>query len=212
MPIIEGIQNFVRDSAIQSAVDDVQNPGERNANMMSRFAGLFTGVDVDKAVDDHTQKVENLQIRKKYKPQIESLGGKYFDGMTEGQALESIQSLRDERVQVNAVKAQNLAFNDPAQKAERERQAEMFRASRTDVANQMALTREQMAQTAKDRLLDRADAREAKAAELEYAKIRDRKADQQYNERMEQLDRKDRRQGISSLAAGLAALGAAFAA
>ena len=64
MPIIEGIQNFVRDSAIQGAVDDVQNPGERNANMMSRFAGILTGVDVDKAVDDNTQKVENLQTRK----------------------------------------------------------------------------------------------------------------------------------------------------
>ena len=85
MPIIEGIQNFVRDSAIQGAVDDVQNPGERNANMMSRFAGMLTGVDVDKAVDDNTQKVENLQTRKKYKPRIEALGGKYVDGMTESQ-------------------------------------------------------------------------------------------------------------------------------
>ena len=132
--------------------------------------------------------------------------------MTEGQALQEIQSLQDSRTQVNAVKAQNLAFNDPARRAERERQAEMFQASRTDVANQMALTREQMAQTSKDRLLDRADAREAKAAELEYAKIRDRKADMQYNERMEQLDRKDRRQAMSSIAAGLASLGAAFAA
>ena len=37
-----------------------------------------------------------------------------------------------------------------------------------------------------------------------------RKEDQRYNERMEQLDRKDRRM-LCNLAAGLAALGAAFA-
>ena len=41
--------------------------------------------------------------------------------------------------------------------------------------------------------------------------MRDRKADMQYNERMETLDRKDRRQAMSSIAAGLASLGAAFA-
>ena len=73
----------------------------------------------------------------------------------------------------------------------------------------------QMANDAKShqlQLMQLADAQDQRAMEFEYQKSRDRKADQQYNERMEQLDRKDRRQGISSLAAGLAALGAAFAA
>ena len=78
-----------------------------------------------------------------------------------------------------------------------------------------ATMQRQMANDAKShklQLMQFADTRDARAADLEYQRSRDRKADQQYNERMEQLDRKDRRQGISSLAAGLAALGAAFAA
>ena len=71
-----------------------------------------------------------------------------------------------------------------------------------------------MAQDAKNyqlQLMNMAENRDARAAELEYQKIRDRKADMQYNERMEQLDRKDRRAAMQNLGAGLAALGAAFA-
>ena len=60
-------------------------------------------------------------------------------------------------------------------------------------------------------LMDRADEKEARAAELEYQKLRDRKEDMRYNERMEQLDRKDRQAMMQNLAAGLASLGAAFA-
>lgn len=60
-------------------------------------------------------------------------------------------------------------------------------------------------------LLDRADAREAKASELEYMRMRDRKDDRRYNESIERMDRKDRKQSIQTLVAGLANLGAAFA-
>ena len=60
-------------------------------------------------------------------------------------------------------------------------------------------------------LMDRADAREAKASELEYMKMRDRKEDRRYNENIERMDRKDRQQSIQTLVAGLANLGAAFA-
>ena len=60
-------------------------------------------------------------------------------------------------------------------------------------------------------LMQMAESRDARAAELEYQKLRDRKADMQYNERLEQMDRKDRRAAMQNLGAGLAALGAAFA-
>ena len=60
-------------------------------------------------------------------------------------------------------------------------------------------------------LMQMADNKDARAAELEYQRLRDRKSDQQYNERMEQLDRKDRRTAMQGIAAGLASLGAAFA-
>tara|TARA_A100001015_G_C15011326_1_gene723251 strand:- start:1785 stop:2435 length:651 start_codon:yes stop_codon:yes gene_type:complete len=53
--------------------------------------------------------------------------------------------------------------------------------------------------------------RDSQAAQLEYQKMRDRRADQEYNERMERLDRKDRQAMMQNLAAGLASLGAAFA-
>ena len=60
-------------------------------------------------------------------------------------------------------------------------------------------------------LLQLADNKDARVAELEYQKLRDRKADLQYNERMERLDRQARRQAMQSVAAGLASWGAAFA-
>ena len=61
------------------------------------------------------------------------------------------------------------------------------------------------------RLKEMAASRENQANQLEYQKMRDRRADQEYNERMERLDRKDRQAMIQNLAAGLASLGAAFA-
>ena len=70
--------------------------------------------------------------------------------------------------------------------------------------NQIEMTRMQMAQTDKNRLADRADARDARADELMMRR-----------EDMERLDRKDernrRRDSIAALTAGLASLGAAFA-
>ena len=70
--------------------------------------------------------------------------------------------------------------------------------------NQMELTRLQMAQSDKNRLADRIDAREARADELMFRR-----------ESMERADRKDeknrRRESIQALVAGLSSLGAAFA-
>lgn len=60
-------------------------------------------------------------------------------------------------------------------------------------------------------LMQMADSKDQRALEFEYQKMRDRKEDMRYNERMEQLDRKDRKMAMQSLAAGLASLGAAFA-
>ena len=60
-------------------------------------------------------------------------------------------------------------------------------------------------------LEDRIEAREQRALELEYQRMRDRKEDRLYNERMEKLDRKDRILAMQNIAAGLASLGAAFA-
>ena len=56
-----------------------------------------------------------------------------------------------------------------------------------------------------------ADNRDARAQELTYMQMRDRKDDQRYNERMEMLDRKDRKAAMQQLGMGIAALAAAFA-
>jgi len=70
--------------------------------------------------------------------------------------------------------------------------------------NQMELSRMQMAQSDKNRLADRIDAREARADELMFRR-----------ESMERADRRDeknrRRESIQALVAGLSSLGAAFA-
>lgn len=76
---------------------------------------------------------------------------------------------------------------------------------------ELSLAREKLSQSNNLAMLQLADSKDARIAELQYQKMRDRKTDQQYNERMEMLDRKDRKQAMSSLAAGIAALGAAFA-
>ena len=56
-----------------------------------------------------------------------------------------------------------------------------------------------------------ADNRDARAQELMLMQMRDRKDDQRYNERMEMLDRKDRKAAMQQLGMGIAALAAAFA-
>ena len=74
-----------------------------------------------------------------------------------------------------------------------------------------ALEQQRMTQSNNLALLQLQQNNQNSIRQLEYQKLRDRKADMQYNERMEMLDRKDRRQAMQSLAAGLASLGAAFA-
>lgn len=58
---------------------------------------------------------------------------------------------------------------------------------------------------------DRLDLLTQQSNNLEYQRSRDRRADMQYNENLARLDLKDRRAAISSAAAGIAALTAAFA-
>ena len=84
-------------------------------------------------------------------------------------------------------------------------------AGREQRAAELKLAREKLAQSNNLSLLQLSQQNDQRIAELQYQKMRDRKADQQYNERMEQLDRRDRRTAMQNMAAGLASLGAAFA-
>lgn len=154
---------------------------------------------------------KNKGIRDKYKPQLEAYGLQWTDGMSEGTALKLIDDKRKSNTRKETAQIQSDAFNSPQQVEERRKRDEQweltqtqYKDSRTDVANQMELTRMQMATSEKNRLADRADAREARADELMLQR-----------EQMERADRKDerarRRDSIAALTSGLAALGAAFA-
>ena len=95
--------------------------------------------------------------------------------------------------------------------AGREARTAELQAGREQRSAELQLAREKLAQTNNLTLLQMQQSSDQKIAELQYQKQRDRKTDMQYNERMESLDRKDRRTAMSNIAAGLASLGAAFA-
>ena len=77
--------------------------------------------------------------------------------------------------------------------------------------DQTQLLREQLLQQAREANLTRAENAEIRADNLALQRMQMEREDMRYNERMELLDRRDRKQGRQSLVAGLAALGAAFA-
>ena len=83
-------------------------------------------------------------------------------------------------------------------------QSQNLAADRDIRTKQFALQMEQLRNDRVDRMMQQAD-------ELEYRRQRDRKEDIRYNENIERMDRKDRRQSIQTLVQGLASLGAAFA-
>ena len=126
--------------------------------------------------------------------QYRQLGGTMdTTDMTIGQVGNLIRQQNTQNTVSDTQTAQNLAWNSPTARDER------------------AVRDRRYYDQQKANLQDRIDAREDRKLEFEYQKMRDRKADMQYNERLEQLDRKDRRMAMQNLAAGLASLGAAFA-
>ena len=124
-----------------------------------------------------------------------------LSGVTENNAVLGLiqqQKIKNEKA------ADERSFNSLGRRDERQLRDKQYADSRTDVANQMELTRAQMAQSDKRYLGDRIEAREARADDLMFRR-----------ESMERADRKDeknrRRESIQALVAGLSSLGAAFA-
>lgn len=124
----------------------------------------------------------------------------------------NVKGVVDEAVRTRAEKP------TPLQKHNMELQNAAAGRAATAAENTFELTKLQYeksdkraAEEFKLRLEEMAANRDIQANQLEYQKMRDRRADQEYNERMERLDRKDRQAMIQNLAAGLASLGAAFA-
>ena len=116
------------------------------------------------------------------------------------------ESEREDRLQ-----AGRDAFNAPEAVHQRDVDSRRYNDSQKLIAYQMEQGRLDRVDARKERLLDRADARDARAQELQLMMMRDRKEDRRYNESIERQNRKDRQASIQTLVAGLANLGAAFA-
>lgn len=155
--------------------------------------------------------VKNKGVRDKYKPLLESVGKTWTDGMSEGAAVEMYQTGKQGKEREQAAQLRTDAFDSPQQVEERrvnnqrwQLTQQQYNDTRTDVANQMELTRMQMATNERNRLADRADAREARADELQLQR-----------ETLNRADRRDarnrRRESIAVLTSGLTALASAFA-
>ena len=200
---MEFLQNWVRDRAVENRVEDIRDPGEYNATTWDRVAGWATGTNVDKAVDDYTQKLKNKEVT---------------DYLTSvGETRESLGLPENANVNQASGAYQQTLRNRADAKSDKnfERSLALPTAQLQQSNNQFNQTMQRtLAQDARNyqlQLQTAADNKEARADELEFARMQARREDQRYNERMEKLDRQDRRQGMQALVAGLAALGAAFA-
>ena len=188
---------FFREGAEQTAAGAGKDQfgNQRDPGWWNNMVEALTGA-TDEGTQEYVQAQKDYKNETTYKPQIEALGGTFTPGMTSGQYGSEIDRLTQ-------LRNNNAYTNSPAGKA--------AAAAQKQQTDQLALTNKRLDNQMEMAYLDRADAKEARAAELEYQKLRDRKEDMRYNERMEQLDRRDRRTAMQNLAAGLASLGAAFA-
>lgn len=183
-----------------------KNPGWFNDAM-----GALTG-----ATNAGTQEYRDLEkqtsLQGKYGSQLGLYKGAEVGlGEDEGSVLERLRTKKSAYETGERTKARSELYNAP--EAVRQRDVEdkrwnlsqkQYADTRTDVANQMELARADRNTNEKNRLADRADARDARADDLMFRR-----------ETMERADRKDernrRRDSIAALTSGLAALGAAFA-
>ena len=151
----------------------------------------------------------NKESQKNLNTKTAIAGGEDIDDLT---GIDDTSSVYDVQ---GAVKRKERERAAATKADEREHALEPTRLQMQENSRQRAaelqLAREKLAQTNNLTLLQMQQSSDQKIAELQYQKQRDRKTDMQYNERMESLDRKDRRTAMSNIAAGLASLGAAFA-
>ena len=166
----------------QSELDAAQTKMETTK---SRAAGKRFGED-----SGYSESELNLDYDKTSKGAVQSAIRRLEEGKTKDRdSVNHARSMEPMTAQLASTEANNQRN---------------FLLSQQQGNDQMELTRAQMAQSDKNRLADRADARDARADELMMRR-----------EDMERLDRKDernrRRDSIAALTAGLASLGAAFA-
>ena len=122
-----------------------------------------------------------------------------------------LYDLKKKDARKDTLQAQHDAFMAPGAVHQRDVDSKRYNDSQKLIAYEMQQGRLDRADARKDRLLDRAESREARNQDLQLQVMQMDRADQRYNEQIERQDRKDRQASIQTLVAGLSHLGAAFA-
>tara|TARA_Y100000401_G_scaffold41124_1_gene31267 strand:- start:5493 stop:6116 length:624 start_codon:yes stop_codon:yes gene_type:complete len=170
---------------------------QKSPGLINDILGTISGATPE-GTKEYADAAESYSNEQQYKDVLEELGGPgaYVPGLSKGDYQNKIYELTRDRTNTDFDKS-------PQGKA---------------LAHNMGIATEQLTQQGKRldqnynlQLMQMRNATDARLAELEYQKMRDRKEDMQYNERMAKLDRKDRILAMQNIAAGLASLGAAFA-
>ena len=163
-------------------------------NPWQRFLGA-----TDEDAENARLKAQQRDLQSRYGSSLAQVGSTGVDwGETEQEVMGKIARLTEERQggQDNKRLSQQLKIVEKQQEPGKATNSRLLEGQRQ--SHNLAL-------------MQMRDASEARLAELAYMRMRDRKADMQYNERMEKLDRKDRILALQNITAGLASLGAAFA-
>lgn len=169
-------------NAARTPVDDL---GQRNPGFLNDTLGFFTGA-TNEGTQEYIQAGKSQKAKNKYGPEYEERGLEWKTGTTGAQAAQAIKAYDKKEAQTDAIETQELLHNSPGNR--RDRMVEDRR---------YYDTQKQMAQQRLDTL-----------AAIERS---ERREDLRYNERLELESKRDRRQAMQSLSAGLASLGAAFA-
>ena len=182
-----GLTNDDNIRALEEGKTDLREA--RQIQKAVRGSGL-TDAEIKESLGDGQLTADNVDG-------IVSRAGREYVNPTTRAAIEGQTADRKEateaRIESNRLTAQgqtnanNIAMAQLAQSAEASK-------------NQMSLA-----------LMEMQDRTQARKDDLLFRKEEARREDMRYNERMEELDRKDRRANMQNLAMGLASLGAAFA-
>ena len=192
-------------------VDAQGNPND--PGWWNNMVGSLTGA-TDEGTQEWTQATKNETNKNKYKARIEALKGTYTPGLSEGDYLSQIDTLTEQRDTGRWERGpEGKAF--AARTEQLQEQNKLAQAKLTAEIENLKSTNKRLGkkddQTFQLGVMQLQQSNQNSVNQLEYQKIRDRQTDRQYNERMEQLDRKDRRTAVQNMVAGLASLGAAFA-
>jgi hypothetical protein len=202
------IQGFLTDRILDSSVTDRVSGGEK-ADWLWGGLGNIMGIDSEGIVDDA------------YKTGQKTKAGKVVagSGFSESELSKYGDLSTPEGVQgavSGATRARNLSDTSTQHTQGIERAMAPVNAGLQSQAQQLQAQLQQSGQQFQVQMEqlrnDRADSKDARADELEYRRMQDRKEDLRYNENIDRMDRKDRQASINTLVQGLTALGAAFAA